>query len=108
MNSSWEDFINGIKDEAGKLAKTELIGLVKNTKNDSEEFLRKQGDKLELYFKQLAEGLITKDQFKGYVEDIKTLTELHALKMSVAAKARAQKLASGIGDLILDGLLSLV
>jgi hypothetical protein len=108
MSSSWEDFINSLKDDSLSLAKGELINLVKTTRDDSEEFLKRQGEKLELYLKQLAVGEITKKQFAGYVEDIKALTEMHALKMSVAAKARAQKLAWQIGDLILNKLVALL
>jgi hypothetical protein len=108
MPISWEDFINNLKDDAGILAKTELIDLVKGAKNDSEEFLKAQGVKIERYLKQLANGQITKKKFEGYMFDIKILTEEQALKMAVAAKARAQRLAIGIANLILDKLISLI
>lgn len=108
MASNWEVFIDNLKDDTGKLAKDELKALVKTTKNDSEAFIKKQGEKLERYLDQLATGAITKEQFKEYVEDIKNLTEMEKLKMSVAAKASAQRLADGIASLIIDGLLSLV
>ena len=106
--SLWEDFIDNLRDDAGKLAKDEFKDLVKSAKGDANEFIRRQGEKLELYLTQLAEGKITKEQFEGYVCDIKDLTEMHALKMSVAAKVRAQRLVSGITDLIIDGLLDLI
>lgn len=108
MASNWEVFIDNLKDDAGKLAKDELKALVKATKNDSEAFIKKQGEKLERYLDQLAASAITKAQFKEYVEDIRDLTELEKLKMSVAAKASAQRLADGITSLVIDGLLSLV
>lgn len=108
MAAKWEIFIDNLKDDVGKLAKDELKVLVKATKNNSEGFIKKQGEKLERYLDQLATGEITKDQFKEYVEDIRDLTEIQKLKMSVAAKASAQRLADGITSLIIDGLLSLV
>jgi len=108
MTISWEEFITNLKDEAGALAKAELIDLVTGTRKDSNEFLKRQGRKLERYLKQLANGQITKEQLEGYMRDIKTLTETQALKMSVAAKARAQKLAQGIGELVLNKLLRLI
>jgi len=108
MGTKWEDFINNLKDSAGMLAKDELKTLIKTAKNDSEDFIRRQGEKMELYLIQLAEGKITKAQFEGYVLDIKDLTEMQALKMSVAAKARAQSLAKGVSDLVIDGLLTLI
>lgn len=108
MASNWEVFIDNLNDDAGKLAKDELKGLVKAAKNDSEAFIKRQGEKLERYLDQLAAGAITKDQFKEYVEDIRDLTVMEKLKMSVAAKASAQRLADGITSLVIDGLLSLV
>jgi hypothetical protein len=108
MNSIWEDFIDNLKDDAGKLAKNELKELVKNSKEDSEKFIKKQGEKMELYLNQLADGQITKKQFEGYILDIKDLTEMQALKMVVAAKARMQSLAKGIENLIINGLLDLI
>jgi len=108
MPKSWQDFIGGIKDELGILAKEELIALVKDTRKDQESFIKRQGEKLELYLNQLATGKITKEQFEGYVQDIKDLTEMQALKMSVAAKTRAQRLAKNIQRLIIDSLLKLI
>jgi len=108
MGSIWEDFIDNLKDDAGKLAKNELKDLVKTAKGDSEEFIKEQGYKLELYLSQLAAGQVTKEQFEGYVLDIKDLTEMKALQLSVAAKARAQRIVNGIPNLIIDGLISLI
>lgn len=106
--SVWEDFINNLKDEAGKLAKDELKDLINTAKTDSEDFIKRQGVKLERYLSQLAKDEITKDQFEGYVIDIRDLTEMQALKMRVVAKAHAQRLANGIENLIIDGLLGLI
>jgi len=108
MGLKGEDFIDNLKDSAGKLAKDELKTLIKTAKNDSEDFIRRQGEKMEMYLIQLAEGEITKEQFEGYVLDIKDLTEMKALQMSVAAKVRAQSLAQGITNLVIDGLLKLI
>jgi hypothetical protein len=108
MGSNWESYIDNLKDNAGKLAKDELKGLIKTAKGDSEEFIKRQGEKMELYLSQLAAGQITKAQFEGYVIDIKDLTEMQALKMAVAAKARAQSLATGITNLVLDGLIAII
>jgi hypothetical protein len=108
MGSKWEDFVDNLKDDAGTLAKKELKEFINNSKTDSDAFIQRQGQKLELYLNQLAAGAITKKQFEGYVLDVKDLTEMHALKMSVAAKAKAQYVAVSIANLIIDGLLKLV
>lgn len=108
MPSNWETFIDNLKDGAGVLAKDELKNLVNTAKTDSDAFIKSQGQQLELYLSQLAAGQITKDQFEEYILDMKDLTEMEALKMSVAAKASAQRLVDGITNLVINGLLTLI
>lgn len=104
----WKDFVNDLKDEGETLVKSELIGLVTLAKADADEFVRKQAKKLEKYLDQLAAGEITKEDFVHNMKNLQRLNELQALKLSVAAKASAQRLTEGIQNLILDGLLKLV
>lgn len=107
-NEKWHKYIDNIKDSSGRLAREELKGLVASTKGDSDEFIRRQGAKMERYLNQLANRKITKRQFEGYMLDMRDLSEMHALKTSVASKARAQRLTKGITDLIINGLLLLI
>ena len=108
MDRSWEDFINGLKDNSGKLAKDELKSLITWAASEDVDFIREQGEDLERYLTQLANGQITKQQFDGYVRDMRRLARMEALQGSVAAKAAAQRLADGIQSLIIDGLIALV
>lgn len=108
MPQTWEGFVDNLKDTAGGLAKTELKNFVAQTKADSDQFIKKQGVKLERYLNQLALGEITPEQFKGYIEDIRDLTRAQSLKMQVAARASAQRVCKGIEDLILNGLMRLL
>ena len=106
MSAKWEVFIDNLQDEATTLIKDELKTLILNAKDDSSAFIQRQGEKLELYLNQLADGSITKDQFEGYVTDIRDLTKMQSLKMSVARKASAQRLAKGITKLVIKGLMA--
>ena len=108
MSSDWEKFLDDLKVEGIGALKIELLSLLVETKADSEEFIRDQAQKVEQYLDQLAKGEITKEQFCGYMQDIKDLIELQSLKMAVAAKTRAQKLATGIQSMILDQLFRLL
>ena len=108
MSANWEDFVSNLKDGAGSLLRMELSDLITNAKGDSDAFIKRQGEKLELYLNQLANGQITKEQFQGYVCDIRDLTEMHALKMSVAGKASAQRLVDGVIKLVINGLIAMV
>ena len=108
MGLAWEKFFDLLKSDEAKSLKGELISLINLAKTDTEAFLKEQGEKLELYLIQLAEGQITKEQFEGYVQDIHELTKSQALKMSVARKARAQRFAKDIANLVLKRLLALI
>ena len=108
MGRKWEDFLKDILDDSGQLVKNEVKVLLEETKSDSESFLKHQGKKIEKYLNQLAEGKITKKQFEGYLTDIKALTELYALQLSMDARVRAQRLTQAITELIINRLLSLL
>ncbi len=108
MAITWQEFIDSLKDEIGILAKEELRDLIKETKKDKNSFIKRQGEKLELYLSQLAEKKITKEQFKGYILDIIDLTRIQARKMKTRAKARAQRLVRNIRKLIINALLELI
>jgi hypothetical protein len=106
MSSKWEDFIDNLGNESAALLKDELRTLITTAKDDSQAFIQRQGEKLELYLNQLAEGSITKEQFEGYITDIKDLTRMQSLKMSVAGKASAQRIVKGITKLVINGLMA--
>ena len=108
MPTPWIQFLSTFKDDAGNLVKDELIGLVENSTSDANDFVQKQGKKLEKYLNQLASSEITPEEFGGYMKHLERLTRMQALKLETAAKASAQRLADGIQDLVLGKLLSLL
>lgn len=108
MAGDWIQFVNDLKDDTGSLAKSELVGLITSTKSDAGDFVRKQAAKTERYLNQLAAGEITKEDFVQNMKNIQRLNEMQALKLSVAAKASAQRLTMGIQNLILDKLMNLI
>ena len=108
MVRDWKEFINNFADTTGGFARDELIKLIEDTKNDANEFIREQGERLERYMNQLARGEIRKQQFEGYMIDMRDLAELKVMQFSVESKASAQRLANGITKIILDGVLKLI
>ncbi len=67
--ADWHDFIDGLKDGAGLLAKDQLKSLVATAKADSNDFIRKQGTKLDRYLTELAAGQITPQHVEIYSND---------------------------------------
>lgn len=108
MNDKVVRFLDSLKDDAKGVIKKELGQLLDDAHEDADDFVKKQRRKLENYIEQLADEKITKAEFEGYVTDLKTLTEMEALKMSASSKIRAQSLAMGIENVVIKGLIRIL
>lgn len=108
MPAAWEAFADNLIAGGKQIAKDELKALIGFAKDDGNEFVQSQGQKLERYLNQLAGGEISKQEFELLVQDLKALTEMRALEMQVAAKASAQRLVAGVTKLVINGLMKAV
>jgi hypothetical protein len=106
--SKFTDYIDGFKDETSMLAKEEFKELILSARNDESEFVRLQAVNLEHWIVMLAAGQVTPAGFKMLVANMDVLTELETIKLDVAAKASAQRLAEGIQKYVIDGLCKLL
>jgi len=104
MPAEWKIFLDDLKNETATLLKGEISSLLTGAMADSQDFTGRQAERVKHYLCQLAESTITKEQFLRYMHDINDLIELQSLKMDVAAKARAQRLANGVRNLIIERL----
>jgi len=93
--SKFTDYIDGFADKTSTLAKEELKELIVSAKKDESEFVRLQAVNVEHWTVMLAAGELTPAGFKRLVTNMDVLTELETIKMDVAAKASAQRLADG-------------
>jgi hypothetical protein len=106
--SKFTDYIDGLADKTSTLAKDELKKLIISAKKDKSEFVRLQAENIERWTVMLAAGELTPAGFKKMVSKMDVLTKLETLKLEVAAKASAQRLADGIQKHIIDGLCRLI
>lgn len=106
--SKFTDFVDSIKDPAGKLAKTELKNLISSAKKDQSDFVRLQAENLERWTVMLADEEITPAGYKKLVRKMEVLTQLEVIKLKVMAKASAQRLADGVQNLVVNGLFKLI
>ena len=106
--SKFTDFIDSIVDESGKLAKNELKQLIASSKKDKSDFVRLQAANFERWTIMLAGGDLTPKGYKLLVKKMEVLTQLEAIKLKVKAKASAQRLASGIQELVVKSLFALI
>ena len=106
--SKFTDFIDGIVDESGKLAKKELKQLILTSKKDESDFVRLQAANFERWTVMLADGHLTPQGYKLLVKKMEVLTQLEVIKLKVKAKASAQRLANGIQDMVVKALFALI
>jgi hypothetical protein len=106
--SKFTDFIDGISDESGKLAKKELKDLISSSKKNKSDFVRLQAENFERWSVMLLDEDITVKGYKKLIKKMEVLTQLEKIKLSVAAKASAQRLAQGIQDIVVKGLFALI
>ena len=106
--SKFTDYIDGFADKTGTLAKEELKALIISAKKDESEFVRLQAENIERWTVMLAAGELTPAGFKKLVSKMDVLTKLETIKLEVAAKASAQRLADGIQKHVIDGLCKLL
>jgi hypothetical protein len=102
------DFIDGIVDSAGLLAKQELKALLKDGTSDASDFVRMQAENLERWMELLADGELTPAGFQTLVKNMEVLQDLERIKLKVKAKAAAQRLAEGIREMVIGQLFSLI
>jgi len=108
MSENWESFLEGLKSDSLGLLNKELEGFIQSAKQDPNTFIKEQGKKLDRYLTQLAMKQITKDDFALLMQDLKDVSEAEALKMEVGARARTQRIVTGVTDLILNRLLRIL
>ena len=106
--SRFTDFIDGLVDDSKKLGKDELKALIATAKKDPSDFVRLQAENLERWTVMLAEGKLTPEGYKLLVRKMEVLTQMEVIKLKVAAKASAQRLAAGIRDLVIKRLFALI
>ncbi len=106
--SSLSEFLEALIDEGKEFAKDELKDLVKEAKTDNRTFIRHMGELTEEFIKLRALNKITNSEFKELMSDVVDLNKMQFHKLSVQAKTRAEKIANGLVDLVVDKLIAII
>ena len=94
--SAFTQFIDNLEDSGKLLAKTELKNLIDTAKQDESDFVRLQAENLERWTVMLADDDLTVKGYKKLVTKIEILDQMEMIKLSVQAKASAQRLSNGV------------
>lgn len=103
-----DDYLSKIMSGAAGYAKDGLKDLIKQAKDDKVEFIKSIGRDLERYVKELASGEISKQEFEDLVKDLASLEKIECRKLSAKAKIRAEEIAQGITEMVVDNLFKLI
>jgi hypothetical protein len=108
MAIDFKCLFNQIKDEVIAVAKEDFKTLAAEAASDGTSLLHNIENKLKKYIKQLADGVITQDDFKLLVSGNKDLVEMSALTQAGLAEAEADAFKQKIFDIIINSVFSLI
>lgn len=102
------EFIDALIKDGSAFAKDELKALLKEARDDNRLFIRHMGELTEEFIKLRALNQINNSEFEELMKDVVDLNNMQYQKLSAEAKARAQRIATGLTDLVLKSLLALI
>ncbi len=101
-------FLESLQDEAGILAREELVALVRQAAASRFRFLREQAGDLRRWTQMLAENRLTPEGYKELVRGMAVLRYLDELRLETETRAAADRFAEGIRRLVIGGLFRLL
>lgn len=104
----FEQFLNSIKEEVTNLAKTEANEFVEAARQDGEAFLNETKTDLLIWTRQLADGVLTKDEFEFLVKGKKDVAKMEALAQAGIGAAKVEKIRTGLINAVLQKALSML
>lgn len=104
----WQTFLDSVWDDAQVLIKDEIKKTIKDAQADTDAFVKEQAGLVPRYLEQLANNQITKDQFHDFLADMRDMVQMKLDQHKIAAAATAQRLVTGVLDILLEKFRALV
>lgn len=99
--------VNTIKGDALALVKDELKSLLTSAKNDAIDQIRETGEKIATWLVMRAKGELTDDEFQSLLYARDQLLRQFKNTASIEAKARTERVAVGLVNLVLDKIIGI-
>jgi len=99
--------VNTIKDDSLALVKDELKSLLTQAKDDTIEEIRETGEKIATWLVMRAKGELTDDEFQSLLYARDQLLRQFKIKMEIDARARLERIAVGLVNLVLDKIIGI-
>lgn len=103
-----DDVINSIKDEGLKLVKDQLKDLLTSAKDDTDAVVKETGKKIGDWLLLRAKGKLSDDELEALLYSRDQLLRQYKNTLEIKARARVEKIAVGLTNLVLDKVLGVV
>ncbi len=105
---NFDQFLEAVKNGVVDLAKTEAVDYIDAARSDGQEFLNATKQDLIVWTQQLADGLLSQDEFEFLVNGKKDLAKMEALTQAGVGAAKIDKIRSGVINIVLTSAFALV
>ena len=106
--SQFSDFTKAVESGAKTLARSTLKEFLTQAQSDVNDFLANERANLQKWTKQLANGELTRTEFKSLVRGERDLAQLLALTNAGVATAKLQRFRDGLIDLVISSAFKIL
>lgn len=105
--ASIDDVLNSLKGDAVKLIKDQLKDLLTSAKNDADSIVKETGQKITDWLVLRAQGKLSDDELEALIYSRDQLLRQYKNTLEIQTRARVEKIAVGLINLVLDKILGL-
>lgn len=105
--ASIDDVLNSLKGDAVKLIKDQLKDLLTSAKNDADSIVKETGQKITDWLVLRTQGKLSDDELEALIYSRDQLLRQYKNTLEIQTRARVEKIAVGLINLVLDKILGL-
>lgn len=102
-----DDVLNSLKGDAVKLIKDQLKELLTSAKSDTDAIVKETGQKISDWLVLRAQGKLSDDELEALIYSRDQLLRQYKNTLEIQTRARVEKIAVGLINLVLDKILGL-
>jgi len=102
-----DDVVDSLKGDAVKLIKDQLKDLLTSAKSDADSIIKETGQKITDWLALRAQGKLSDDELEALIYSRDQLLRQYKNTLEIQARARVEKIAVGLINLVLDKILGL-
>jgi hypothetical protein len=103
---NFDKFLDAVKSGVVDVAKTEAVDFIEDTKADGDAFIEEMKKDLLMWTEQLADGLLSPDEFEFLVKGKKDLAKMEALKRAGVGAAKVDAVRKGVMKVVVTAALA--